>query len=114
MAARQLRPLAADFGAVVRRCARDESPGHAVARLLVPQPDDYFVLKPKHSGFYASSLGILLDYLGVTRLILTGLTTAQCVRLTAGDAYMRDFNSSCLATVSRRPTHAITGRRSPS
>ena len=80
-----------DFDAVVERCVRDESPGHAIARLLVPEPDDYFVLKPKHSGFYASSLGVLLDYLGAKRLILTGLTTSQCVLFTAADAHMRDF-----------------------
>jgi nicotinamidase-related amidase len=80
-----------DFGAIVQRCARDEGPGHAIARLLVPEPDDYFVLKPKHSGFYASGLGVLLDYLAVNRLILTGLTTSQCVLFRAGDAYMRDF-----------------------
>ena len=80
-----------DFEAVVRRCARDESRGHAIARLLAPEPDDYFVLKPKHSGFYASSLGVLLDHLGAKRLILTGMTTSQCVLFTAGDAYMRDY-----------------------
>jgi hypothetical protein len=31
----------------------------------VPIVYDYFVLKPKHSGFYESSLGVLLDHLGV-------------------------------------------------
>jgi hypothetical protein len=40
---------------------------------------------------------VLLDYLGVKRLILTGMTTTQCVLFTAGDASMRDFELVCRA-----------------
>jgi nicotinamidase-related amidase len=80
-----------DFNAIVRHCARRDSRGRHVVQLLRPEADDYFVLKPKHSGFYESSLGVLLDHLGVRRLIVTGLTTPQCVLFTAGDAHMRDF-----------------------
>jgi nicotinamidase-related amidase len=80
-----------DFATLVRRCVAPDAPGRDVARLLAPGPDDYFVLKPKHSGFYATSLAVVLDYLGVRRLILTGLTTPQCVLFTAADAHMRDF-----------------------
>jgi hypothetical protein len=32
--------------------------------LLKPGKDDYFVLKPKHSGFYSTTLDTLLEYLG--------------------------------------------------
>jgi nicotinamidase-related amidase len=80
-----------DFAAVVRRCVAPDAPGRDIARMLAPEPDDYFVLKPKHSGFYATGLAVVLDYLGAHRLILTGLTTPQCVLLTAADAHMRDF-----------------------
>ena len=59
--------------------------------LLGPQPRDYCVLKPKHSGFFATALATLLEYLGVERLVLTGVTTHQCVLFTANDAYVRDF-----------------------
>ena len=83
-----------DFAAVVRECAGPRSRGRAIVGLLAPEPDDYFVLKPKHSGFYASSLGILLDHLGARRLILTGITTPQCVLLTASDAHMRGYRLS--------------------
>jgi nicotinamidase-related amidase len=81
-----------DFAAIVGRCTRRDSPGRQFVLRLLPELDDYFVLKPKHSGFYASSLAALLDYLGVQHLILTGLTTTQCVLFTASDAYMRDFD----------------------
>jgi nicotinamidase-related amidase len=50
------------------------------------------VLKPKHSGFYAMTLDLLLRYLQVTTVILTGLTGDVCVLFTANDAYMRDFH----------------------
>ena len=66
--------------------------GRPVARLLAPEADDYFVLKPKHSAFFATPLETLLDYLGPTTLILTGLTTDSCVSFTAADAFLRDFH----------------------
>ncbi len=50
------------------------------------------MLKPKHSGFFSTTLDILLDYLQVKTLILTGLTGDICVLFTANDAYMRDFH----------------------
>ena len=58
---------------------------------LRPTEDDYFVLKPKHSGFFATPLELLLKFLGTKRLILTGLAGDNCVLYTAADAYMRDF-----------------------
>jgi nicotinamidase-related amidase len=48
-------------------------------------------LKPKHSGFFATTLDILRDYLDVSTLVLTGIAGNICVLFTANDAYMRDF-----------------------
>jgi nicotinamidase-related amidase len=50
------------------------------------------VLKPKHSGFYSTALDVLLKYLQVESLILTGIAANICVLFTANDAYMRDFH----------------------
>ena len=58
---------------------------------LYPKQDDYFVLKPKHSGFFSSTLETLLRYLGVRRLIITGIAGNFCVLFSANDAYMRDY-----------------------
>jgi nicotinamidase-related amidase len=80
-----------DFAALLRRASSAESRGSRIARLLAPGPRDYLVLKPKHSGFFATPLGTLLEYLGARRLILTGVSTNQCVLFTANDAYVRDF-----------------------
>lgn len=59
--------------------------------LLKPNDEDYFVLKPKHSGFFCTVLDILLDYLGVEIVILTGIADNNCVLFTAHDAYLCDF-----------------------
>ena len=59
--------------------------------LLRPHENDYFLLKPKHSGFYSTCLDILLDYLQVKTVILTGIAGNICVLFTANDAYLRDF-----------------------
>ena len=80
-----------DFTKQVEHCLQDGVPGKAVVELLRPCEKDYFVLKPKHSGFFATTLDILLRYLQVKTVILAGLATNICVLFTANDAYMRDF-----------------------
>jgi len=80
-----------DFRTLVAHCLDDGVRGEPLARLLVPDEHDYFVLKPKHSGFFGTTLEILLDHLGARTLILTGLTTDMCVLFTAQDAYVRDY-----------------------
>jgi nicotinamidase-related amidase len=49
------------------------------------------VLKPKHSGFFDTTLGTLLETLHIRRVILTGIAGNICVLFTANDAYMRDY-----------------------
>lgn len=66
--------------------------GAAIARRLEPQATDYIVLKPKHSAFRATPLDLLLRHLHAHRLIVTGVTSDQCVLYTAADARMRDFD----------------------
>lgn len=80
-----------DFKHLFRHCLDDGVRGEAIARLLAPDEDDYFVLKPKHSGFFATPLRILLQYLGADTLILTGFASNLCILYTANDAYMHDF-----------------------
>ncbi len=79
------------FEEIVGHSLRSNSPGRPFVQQLLPTKDDYFVLKPKHSGFYQTPLEILLKHLGAKRLILTGVSTNSCVLFTANDAYMRDL-----------------------
>ncbi|HEX6715768.1 MAG TPA: isochorismatase family cysteine hydrolase [Pyrinomonadaceae bacterium] len=80
-----------DFKKLVAHCSRDDAKGKDFVKLLPPEDDDYFVLKPKHSGFYSTTLDLLLTHLNAKNLILTGIAGNNCVLFTANDAYMRDF-----------------------
>ncbi len=80
-----------DFRAVVSHCRRADSPGRQLVEVLMPEADDYIVLKPKHSAFYATPLDTILSYLKTKTVILAGLTTAACILLTAGEIYVRDL-----------------------
>ena len=89
----------------VDRCLNDDVPGKEIVEQLIPKPTDYFVLKPKHSGFYSTSLELLLNDLQVNTLVITGLVTNICVLFTANDAYMRGYRiwvpSDCSAAVNQ-------------
>ena len=80
-----------DFRRQLGHVLEDRVRGQPVAELLRPDEKDYFVLKAKHSGFYHTQLDLLIDYLKVKTLVLTGFTTDICVLFTASDAYMRDL-----------------------
>ncbi len=80
-----------DFKKIVAHCSREDARGKSFVKLLLPDDDDYFVLKPKHSGFYSTTLELVLTHLGAKNLILTGIAGNNCVLFTANDAYMRDF-----------------------
>jgi nicotinamidase-related amidase len=81
-----------DFTKLVQNCLDQNVRGKPIAAQLAPEEDDYFVLKPKHSAFFQTNLDILLNYLGVRTIILTGIAGDICVLFSANDAYMRDFH----------------------
>lgn len=97
-----------DFASVVERCVAHEVRGSVVAQLLVPEPDDYFVLKPKHSAFFATPLDLLLRYLHTRRIVIAGFTADACVAVTAAGAHMRDYEvfvpADCVASQSMERT----------
>ncbi|MGR4866042.1 isochorismatase family cysteine hydrolase [Caulobacter sp. LARHSG274] len=77
---------------IIETCAAPDRPGREMIRRIAPRPDDYFVIKPQVSGFYATNLPVLLPKLGVRRLVLTGIAADICVLFTAADAHMRDYD----------------------
>jgi nicotinamidase-related amidase len=80
-----------DPRAFVQRCLASEARGRDVVRLVEPDLDrDYFMFKPKHSAFFGTPLESLLRELGIRRLVLTGITSHQCVLFTAMDAHVRE------------------------
>ena len=80
-----------DWRRTVEHCLEEDVRGRPLVEILKPGDDDYFVLKPKHSAFFETTLNTLLRYLHVRHLVLTGITADMCLLLTASDAYMRDY-----------------------
>jgi nicotinamidase-related amidase len=80
-----------DLRQIVSHCLEDNVRGKPFVEKVLPDNDDYFVLKPKHSGFYSTTLDLLLEHLGARNLIIAGIQGSNCVLFTANDAYLRDF-----------------------
>ena len=97
-----------DFRQLVQHCAEESSLGAPIVQTLAPEDGDYFVLKPKHSAFFATPLEILLECMGVKTLVLTGVTSHQCILFTANDAYLRDYRliipRDCITAPQERDT----------
>ena len=95
-----------DFKKLVSHCLKDDVRGHKVVELLKPDREDYFVLKPKHSGFYSTTLDLLLEYFGAHTLFITGFTIDICILFTASDAFLRDYRliipSDCVVSQNQR------------
>ncbi len=93
-----------DFSQAVEHCLSGGVTGQPLAELLAPDREDYFVLKPKHSAFYSTTLELLLEYLNTKCVILAGFAGDACVLMTAADAYVRDIDvcvpSDCIASKS--------------
>jgi nicotinamidase-related amidase len=105
-----------DLRALVAHCLDNDVRGRPIVALLAPDADDYVVLKPKHSGFFSTTLDTLLKYLQVSTLILTGVAGNVCVLFTANDAFMRDFRlvvpADCVASINPAENrHALAQMR---
>lgn len=97
----------------VQRCLEPDARGRNVVRLIEPDLDgDYFMFKPKHSAFFGTPVESLLGELRIRRLVLTGITSHQCVLFTAMDAHVREYElvvpADCVGAGSREETrHAL-------
>jgi nicotinamidase-related amidase len=86
-----------NFSDVYKHCTRIGARGRKTSRAMRPSAEDYFVLKPKHSAFYATSLVPLLEHLKVNHLILAGMATNLCVLFSAYDAHMHEYKLTILS-----------------
>jgi len=80
-----------DFERVMEHARAMSDEGARIVAALRPGPEDYFVLKPRHSGFFSTPLQLLLQELHVETVVLCGAAGDQCVLATAGDALVRKF-----------------------
>lgn len=100
-----------DFRQLVDAALQADGPGARIVEQLAPDADDYFLLKPKHSAFFATPLELLLNDLGVEQLIVTGVSSDQCVLATVADARMRNCAAlvpqDCVGTQSAARNRAV-------
>jgi maleamate amidohydrolase len=59
---------------------------------LVPRSTEPHVIKKRYSAFFGTKLDGLIASLGIDTVVLTGVNTHACVRMTAIDAYQRDVD----------------------
>jgi nicotinamidase-related amidase len=77
---------------IIDYCRSKNERGRAIIDRLCPRDQDYFIIKPQFSGFYATNLPVVLPQIGVSRVILTGIAADICVLFTAADAHMRAYD----------------------
>jgi nicotinamidase-related amidase len=79
----------ADVTRIINHC--ENSLSKDIISTIYPQPDDLYLIKPKHSAFFGTALNTLLHQLKVRSLVITGIAGNICVLFTANDAYMREY-----------------------
>ena len=99
-----------NFSKLVATCKGLPGEAGQFAKLLAPAPEDWALLKPRHSAFYGTPLEFMLDELSARSLVLTGVMTDSCITMTADDAHMRKYDvwvpSDCVASSSKARTRA--------
>lgn len=67
------------------------TPGSRIHGDLDYRPGDPTIVKKRYSAFFGTGLDGVLSDLGAARLVLAGVNTYACIRMTATDAYQRDL-----------------------
>ncbi|MEV0359845.1 cysteine hydrolase [Nocardia sp. NPDC050697] len=85
-----------DPGAFGRILIRGEY-GHDIVDELAPIDGEVVIDKPGKGAFYATELGAVLERLGITSLLVTGVTTEVCVHTTVREANDRGYECLVVA-----------------
>eukprot|EP00242_Pyramimonas_sp_CCMP2087_P013633 CAMPEP_0198197956 /NCGR_PEP_ID=MMETSP1445-20131203/1509_1 /TAXON_ID=36898 /ORGANISM="Pyramimonas sp., Strain CCMP2087" /LENGTH=181 /DNA_ID=CAMNT_0043867381 /DNA_START=171 /DNA_END=716 /DNA_ORIENTATION=+ len=65
--------------------------GAALVPPLTREQGDHYIAKKRWSGFFNTHLDSVLKRMGVTKLVLAGVQTPNCIRGTAYDAIALDY-----------------------
>jgi nicotinamidase-related amidase len=69
-----------------------ESPARDLVEPIVPPEDATFIVKARHSICYQTPVEYMLRQEGVSKVILVGQVTEQCILYSALDAYIRHID----------------------
>jgi nicotinamidase-related amidase len=80
-----------DWSASARELAERACDGRRpdLVEPILPPDDAAFIVKARHTIFFETPLGYLVQQKEIDRLVLTGQVTEQCILYSALDAYVR-------------------------
>jgi nicotinamidase-related amidase len=105
----EFRPDLSDAFREVRakgiRITIEGTPGCQLAPELATDPTDPVLIKKRYSAFFGTSLDEILALHRPDGLILAGINTHACIRMTAIDAYQREWDvilaTDCIGSYDR-------------
>ena len=102
------------LGAVYEQLAVAEpllegTPSVAIDPRIAPEPGEIVIAKHRFSGFHATDLELVLRGMGIETLVLTGVTTENCIQATARDAGFRDLQTIVISDACAAAAYPDTG-----
>ena len=69
----------------------ENTEGSEILDELIRNKNDYEIVKKRYSAFFETKLDTILNQDNIQQLIICGINTHACVRMSAIDAYQRDL-----------------------